>query len=556
MAAAAVAAAGLTPIGGHNSAYAAGPQGSVPAGLPGHVMLGLESSPSDLGWMTSSGARWDARYQYLVGGVNSGHGWSTWNSPSGAFALWYMQASGNAGILPVFSYYQMLQSLPASGSTEAQKDYSNLNNASTMYSYFADFKLLMDQASTYGKPVIVQVEPDLWGYMEQMAGSCGRASCVSAAVASSGYSAAAAYPNTVQGFAEALLHLRDLYAPNVIMAIHASCWGSKFDVCNHPTSLSDTAAKATQDGNFLASAGISGNQGGTSTWDLIFTDTSDRDAGYYQNVLGDSSHWWDPTDSALPDFANFRTWVAGVNAAAGRRIVLWQTPLGNQYFQTDNNTAGHYQDNRAQYFLGDGPSYSHLQNFASAGVVGVLFGSGMSGQTTYTDANGDGVTNPAPVYSFQCNACNAHVSTVSDDDGGYLRQFGGAYLNSGGVSLSGGTSPAPAPSAAVTVSAASGLTTWTTPGWTANLSAIVTSTSAISGAVIDFEVYNASGARVGQTFVSGYNLPAGSPQTITRPWVVPATLPAGTYTFKVGVFASGWSSLYAWNNGVASIWVS
>ncbi len=104
------------------------PSGVLPAGLPTHIMLGLANSPSDLSWMTSSGDPWDARYQYLSGGVNTGSGWSTWNSPAGAFALWYMQNSGAQGYVPVLTYYQMLQSAPATGSTEAAKDSSNLTN--------------------------------------------------------------------------------------------------------------------------------------------------------------------------------------------------------------------------------------------------------------------------------------------------------------------------------------------------------------------------------------------------------------------------------------------
>ena len=77
-------------------------------------MLGLGNDPGSQSWMTGSGVPWDARYQYLSAGVNTGYGWSTWNSPAGAFALWYMQNSGANNYVPVFSYYQMLQSSPAS----------------------------------------------------------------------------------------------------------------------------------------------------------------------------------------------------------------------------------------------------------------------------------------------------------------------------------------------------------------------------------------------------------------------------------------------------------
>ncbi len=99
--------------------------------------FGLANGPSDLGWMTSSGVPWRYRYQYLAGGVNTGKGWETWNSPTGAFASLYMSASSANNYLPVFSYYELLQSTPSIGATESDRDFSNLNNAATM-SYWSD----------------------------------------------------------------------------------------------------------------------------------------------------------------------------------------------------------------------------------------------------------------------------------------------------------------------------------------------------------------------------------------------------------------------------------
>ena len=607
----------LAGAGARSTARAAtGPAGAPPSALPSHVLLGLASGPPDLGWMTGSGAPWDARYQYLSGGVNTGSGWATWNSPAGAFALWYMQASGGAGYLPVFSYYQLLQSTPASGSSEGDKDYNNLNNAATMKAYYADFKLLMDQARSYGKPVLVHVEPDLWGYLEQKAGSCGKASCVAASVASSGDADAASYPNTAQGFAETLLHLRDKYAPNVVMALHASCWGSGADVCNYPTSTADTATHAAHDAAFLASAGLSGNAPGVSSWDLIFTDTSDRDAGYYQYVYGNSHTWWDPTNAALPNFANFRTWLAGINTGTARRLVLWQTPLGNQYFRTENNTDGHYQDNRAQYFLGDGPGYAHLSDFANAGVVGILFGAGAGGPTTYTDAKGDGITNPAPVSSFQCNQCNTHVSQYSDDDGGYMRLFGGAYLKAGGVPVPGAgasgtptstpppatrtpTPVSPTPTRAPATKTPVPVTKTPTPvpatrtptppaatktptpppvtstpapltftfnsaavsastvarGGTETFSAAIAANRSVSNELIDVEVYNASGTKVWQTWQSPVSFSANTLRQFTAAWTIPSTQATGTYTLKLGVFTTAWS-FQAWDDSAATFTIT
>lgn len=401
------------------------------------------------------------------------------------------------------------------------------------------------------------------------------------------------------------------------MAIHASCWGSGADVCNYPSSVSDTASHASQDGAFLASAGIAGNQANTSSWDLVFTDTSDRDAGYYQYVYGNTHTWWDRTDQTLPNFANFRAWLAGVNAGTGRRIVLWQTPVGNQYFATENNTDGHYQDNRAEYFLGDGPSYAHLTDFANAGVVGMLFGRGAGGPTTYDDSKGDGVTNPAPVTSYQCNACNTHVSQYSDDDGGYLRLFGGAYLNAGGVAVPGAGTPStnsPTPVGATTTPSARPTSTSTpvpptatvtntpipptatatstktptsvpptatrpaatrTPGpltltWnrvgvgatsitagaTETFTATITSNQSSANELVDFEVYNSAGVKVWQTYQSPVSFAATTAKRFTASWATPSSLARGTYTLRMGVFPSTWSPCQAWNGNAATVSVS
>src|SRR6266550_1772278 len=203
----------------------------APPVMTGGFGFGLANQPSEIGWMTGSGVPWRYRYQYLAGGVNTGTGWETWDSPTGAFATNYMNASSANGYLPVFSYYELLQSSPSIGSNESARDYSNLTNTATMAAYYANFKLLMQKAGAFNNAAVVQVEPDLWGYLEQRAAG-GMASTVSASVASSGLAEAAGLPNTVQGFAFELLKLRDSYGPKAVLAIHASAWGSGVDIAS------------------------------------------------------------------------------------------------------------------------------------------------------------------------------------------------------------------------------------------------------------------------------------------------------------------------------------
>lgn len=385
--------------------------------------------------MTSSGIPWRYRYVYLAGGVNTSNPWQNWNSPYGAYATNYTNASNANNYIPVFTYYELLQSNPSTGGNESDRDYGNLNNGSTMSAYYANFKLLMQVAGSHGKTVVVHVEPDLWGYLEQRA-SGGDASTLAASVASSGFAEAAGMPNTAQGFAWTLLKLRDAYAPNTILAIHASAWGSGPDIASDTNPAVDAVAEADKTAAFLNSSGISSNPYG-STWDLVFNDLDDHDAGWWEQQGADNAyftHWWDPTNIKYPNFSRYLGWVAELHSKTARPQVAWQVPVGNQYYLTMNNTCGHYQDNVAPYFI------SHADSLYSAGLIAVLFGAGNSCQTTYTDAMKDGVTNnggaPTTDSLGYCSACNTHASTWSDDDGGYLRVFVGLYY-SGWNSLGG-----------------------------------------------------------------------------------------------------------------------
>jgi hypothetical protein len=100
-------------------------------------------------------------------------------------------------------------------------------------------------------------------------------------------------------------------------------------------------------------------------------------------------------------------------------MLLWQVPVGNQYFQTENNTDGHFQDNRVEYIFGDIPE------LIQTGIIGALLGPGNAGNTTYSDAKHDGVTNPRALCTSDAvssgQICNDHPSALADDDGGYVR---------------------------------------------------------------------------------------------------------------------------------------
>ena len=376
----------------------------LPAGWPTTLQIGLTDSPNGAAALHAS-APFGFRYQYLAGGVNTGSGWSTWN-PDGSFVSLYIKESAAAHITPVFTYYMLLQSKPGASGGEANADLANLRNADTMRAYWADVTLFFERAKG-PTPVVMHVEPDLWGYIEQ-ASRNDDASSVPAVVPKG-------LPQNAAGFAQEFVRLRDRLAPNVILAWHMSGWGTKHDIVYEKPPDSTVVAYATRSAHFYLSL--------HAHFGLSFEDFSDRDSGFYAKVEGNPH-----TAFAPADFHRHLLYAQTFVRLAGIRMAAWQIPLGNTVMRAENNTSGHYQDNRAQWLLGP-QSRTHLRQYIQAGFVGFLFGGGASGTTCACDADKDGVTNPPAIDG------NTQKSLSADDDGGYFRDRVRAYYKAGALPL-------------------------------------------------------------------------------------------------------------------------
>jgi fibronectin type 3 domain-containing protein len=91
-------------------------------------------------------------------------------------------------------------------------------------------------------------------------------------------------------------------------------------------------------------------------------------------------------------------------------------------------------------------------------------------------------------------------------------------------------------------------------GSTTTINATINCTAgALSSGIVDLEVYNAGGTRVGQQYWTGQNFTAGQSTNYIWNW---STTNTGTYTVKIGVFTSGWASNPHWNAGATTITVS
>jgi hypothetical protein len=373
------------------SAPASAPKAALPP-LPVHwpqtLQLGMQDPLGDAAALRRS-APFGFRYQYLGGGVNTGLGWETWK-PNGTFASSYAHESWAEHLVPVFSYYEIDRSKPGAEG-HAQTAVTNLQDAETMRAYWANVQLLFQRIAGT-KPVVVHVEPDLWGFLERR----GEAALAAA-------------------FARHWLALRDRYAPNVLLAYHMSIWGTGHDINRTDPTDAQVRAYAAMSAAFYRAL--------HTHFDLAFAEYSDRDAAWSAIVQHQLHVWYTPGDFHR-HLLYMRTFVAD----SGLRVVLWQIPLGNTLMRAENNTFDHYQDNRVQWLLGP-QGRQHLRAYAAAGVIGFLFGRGLNGNTCACDAARDGVTNPPPIDG------NDRLSLSADDDGGYFRAQAAAYYREGALPL-------------------------------------------------------------------------------------------------------------------------
>jgi hypothetical protein len=388
-------------------AFATTASGTPPAALPSRLLVGLFEDSGQT-WMRDSAVPWDVRYRYFVKGWINNWGWSP---ADGSWGLQFMRESDAQGFLPAIQYYQM-NFEPGGG--EAQF-LDKVRNASTMRGYFSDFKVLMQRAREFGKPVLVLVEADGFAYLQKQTSSNPYAS---AAVASTGLPELAGLPNTVAGWGLAFLQLRKAVgANNVILGMHVSAWAGDGDLA-HFSVTSSLVSEVTKVHAFLKPLGLAPNVTG-ATWDVLVADPLDRDAQFYQVTRGEN-RWWDPSDSASilsRSFNRYAEWLRLWNVASGKRWVLWQVPLGNSSHLNVANTRNApregYADNRAEYFFGTGNS-AHLQKFANSGVIALLFGRGESQQSSHTN----------DYYS---------------DGQLFMKSRAGAFLKAGGLPLTSGT---------------------------------------------------------------------------------------------------------------------
>ncbi len=256
-------------------------------------------------------------------------------------------AADALGAVPMITQYQM--------ANDGENNMAVLVDASFMTTYWARATLLFKDLGSYGKPALVNLEPDFWGFTE-LASTNNDPTTVPALVSDPSVSNpdCAGQPNNVSGIAHCLLVLARKYAPNAYIGFPPSGWG--------PTEAATIAWM---------------NALGAQQADFIVEQTLDRDAGCFESspqpsecVRGDGNWYWDETNTTHPNFQDHLALVAQDHAGIGNLpVIWWQTPEGVPS-AIPGGSPGHYRDNRAHYFL------THPTQLTAVGGLAVVFGMG------------------------------------------------------------------------------------------------------------------------------------------------------------------------------------
>jgi hypothetical protein len=127
------------------------------------------------------------------------------------------------------------------------------------------------------------------------------------------------------------------------------------------------------------------------------------------------------------------------------------------------------------------------------------------------------------------------------------------------------TAAPPTPTPATTVApgttpsftmTASAVPTSVTAGGSVNVTAVVTSLTAVS-ALVSVEIWDAGGvsAKYGASF-DNQSFAAGQQRSYPITWQVPPSAATGPYIVVIGVYAPGWTTRYSWTNSAATFSVT
>lgn len=337
----------VTPGGGGSGAGTGSPRAGTGAqaalairlGRPARFLIGLGGGSSE-STVQSQGVKPDIYDAYLVG-VGPG-AWQDWDAPAGAYVNVHAERAERLGAVPMFTLYQM--------AANGDGNLSGLSDAAFMTLYWDNVRLMYQRMAQYGKPVLITVEPDFWGYV-QLQAPAGDPEALPAKVSIN--PDCADQPDNAVGIAGCIIQMARRIAPKALVGLSPSGWGG-----------SDAKSVAT----YMKKLGA-------GRADFVAVQTLDRDAGCFEArgaecSRGGSGYYWDEA-SFKSHLADARAYFDDIELP----LVWWQTPMGVPS-DVPGGTPGHYRDNRESLFL------TRTQELVDAGGVAAVFSAGAYSQTT------------------------------------------------------------------------------------------------------------------------------------------------------------------------------
>lgn len=316
----------------------------------------------------------DVHYHYL-NGLSSEGGWATWNK-NPDYPTKRMREARNKGVVPMFTFYEM--------AAHGDGNRAPLTDSAFLTTYFKDFSQVLADIAADGKPVILHLEPDFWGYAGQWAKQSGGLSKVTMNISGKAPECAGK-PNNVIGFANCLYDMVRGRTPNVILAFHMSAFGTNVDPLLNTDPQFDVVGEARK----LAAQG---KEMGFTRADLFVVDALDRDAGCYEvgyTVNGEvlcrkeSNRYWDDRNVKLPHFNQYFTWLKTLSTELDLPYMIWQIPFGEP--SSSPGSPGKWRDNRTAYF------FTHMDQIVGTGGMAAVWGTGAPGQSYLTPSFKSGV---------------------------------------------------------------------------------------------------------------------------------------------------------------------
>lgn len=363
--------------------------GEIPSSLPGRIGWGSNqwSEVNGDDWQVNSGVAWDYVYQYIT------YGWESWGND---FVQRFVSQAWDKSYIPAVTVYLILGTPPTCG--ESPLCYaSKLQNASAVNDYINSLEGAARQANGT-QPVIFILEPDFYGYMQQLSNDPSNRPAGVIANTPSSYPVAlnrSGYANNLAGFGQFIVDRIHQLAPNALAAPMASMWAVNGDPQNGTASQAKAMAQSAA--SFIDAMG-------GSHADLLTVEFSDRDAGFYE-VLQGRNTWWDDADLTLPRVNRAFFWENVLSTSSNKRLLLWQVPVGNMNL---NNTCDNYRDNRAAYL------FNHARDAFDSGVIAVMFGGGADCTTNVNSDGGFVAAQGLTAYAVPPKPINLHLLSLNE----------------------------------------------------------------------------------------------------------------------------------------------